>query len=277
MDKIRRSNLENTSDQKSGSVIYFSHGGGPLPILGDPSHASMIDFMRRLPEKIARPDSVIVISAHWEEEVATILGSASPPLFYDYYGFPEEAYELKYPAPGSPKLAESITSLLETAGIPSRIDGKRGFDHGLFIPLKMMYPEANIPMTQISLIRGLEPGNHIRLGKALKGLTEENILIIGSGFSFHNMGAFNWNNTIERDPGNDEFQEWLIDVCTGNHSPAEREKMLSEWEAAPNARYCHPREEHLMPLHVCFGLAGGAAEIIFDDFILGKRSIGLRW
>jgi len=237
----------------------------------------MTDFMRKLPRKIERPDAVIVISAHWEEEIPTVLGNAAPPLFYDYYGFPEEAYELKYPAPGSPQLADRITELLTTAGIPSRLDEKRGFDHGLFIPLKMMYPDADIPMTQISLIRGLKPGDHISMGKALSVLLEENILIIGSGFSFHNMRAFNWDNTIEEDPENDAFQKWLIDVCTGNHTQTEREKMLLEWDAAPNARYCHPREEHLIPLHACFGMAGGTAEIIFDDFILGKRSIGLKW
>lgn len=269
--------MKDASTETSGTVIYFSHGGGPLPILGDPSHASMIDFMRKLPQKIERPDSVIVISAHWEEEIPTIIGNAAPPLFYDYYGFPQEAYELKYPAPGSPELADRIAELFTKAGIPSRIDENRGFDHGLFIPLKMMYPEADIPMTQISLIRGLNPGDHVSLGKALGDLLEENILVIGSGFSFHNMRAFNWDNTIEQDPRNEEFQEWLIDVCTGNHSRAEREEMLLEWDAAPNARYCHPREEHLIPLHVCFGLAGGAAEIIFNDFILGKRSIGLQW
>lgn len=269
--------MKDVSTRKNGNVIYFSHGGGPLPILGDPSHASMIDFMRKLPQQIDRPDSVIVISAHWEENIPTIIGNASPPLFFDYYGFPQEAYELEYPAPGSPELADQITILLTKAGIRSRVDGNRGFDHGLFIPLKMMYPEADIPMTQISLIRGLEPGAHISLGKALRGLLGENILVIGSGFSFHNMRAFNWDNTIEPDPKNDEFQEWLIDVFTGNHSQEVREKMLLEWDAAPNARYCHPREEHLVPLHVCSGMAGDAAEIIFDDFILGKRAIGLKW
>ena len=185
--------------------------------------------------------------------------------------------KLKYPVPGNPKLADHITTLLTKAGIRSRIDKNRGFDHGVFIPLKMMYPEANIPMTQISLISGLEPQAHISLGKALRGLLGKNILIIGSGFSFHNMRAFNWDNVIEQDLKNDEFQEWLIDVFTGSYSQEEREKKLLEWDSAPNARYCHPREEHLIPLHVCSGMAGDAAEIIFDDFILGKRSIGLKW
>lgn len=271
----RHFNSPNT--EKSGDVIYVSHGGGPLPILGDASHASMIDFMEQLPQTIHRPDAVIVISAHWEEKIPTIIGNASPELFYDYYGFPQEAYELKYPAPGNPKLAKKITTLLSKAGIPSKIDKSRGFDHGLFIPLKMMYPEADIPMTQVSLIRGLNPRDHISLGKALRDLLKENILIIGSGFSFHNMRSFDWENRIEPDPENDGFQDWLIDVCSGSHSPADREKMLLEWEAAPGARYCHPREEHLMPLHVCSGITDEKAEIIFDDYILGKRSIGFKW
>ena len=269
--------MKNTSDKKTGSVIYFSHGGGPLPILGDPGHALMIDFMEKLPKTILKPDSVVVISAHWEEEIPTIIGNASPPLFYDYYGFPEEAYELKYPAPGNPKLAKQIETLFTKAGITSRVDENRGFDHGLFIPLKMMYPEADIPMTQVSLIRGLKPADHISLGKALRDLLEENILIIGSGFSFHNMSAFSWDNRVEQDPENDKFQDWLIEVCAGNYNRAEREKMLMEWTEAPYARYCHPREEHLIPLHVCSGLAVGKAEVLFDDFIMGKRAIGIKW
>ncbi len=233
--------------------------------------------MKQLPQQIDKPDAVVVFSAHWEESIPTIIGSEAPELFYDYYGFPPETYELKYPAPGNPKLARRVEKLLEQQGITSKIDKDRGFDHGVFIPLKMMYPNADIPMIQISLIHGLDPKNHIVLGKALAALTKENILIIGSGFSFHNMGAFVWNNINKPDSKNDEFQEWLIDVCIGKYSISEREKMLVEWNNAPNARYCHPREEHLLPLHVCLGIAGKSADLIFDDYILGKRAIAVKW
>ncbi len=157
------------------------------------------------------------------------------------------------------------------------IDRRRGFDHGLFIPLKMMYPQADIPCLQLSLLRGLDPVRHIALGKALQELRQENILIVGSGFSFHNLQAFMWGGEDRPDPANDTFQNWLIDVCTGAGTAPEREKRLIEWEKAPSARYCHPREEHLLPLHVCQGLAAKPAELVFDDHILSKRSVAFLW
>jgi 4,5-DOPA dioxygenase extradiol len=258
-------------------IIYFSHGGGPLPILGDPGHRSMIDFMTALPEKLHTPNAIVVISAHWEERIPTLLGSERPPMFYDYYGFPEEAYKINYPAQGDPALAKRIVEFLETGNIPASIDPTRGFDHGLFIPLKLMYPTADIPCIQLSLIRGLDAAAHIVLGKALKPLRDENILVIGSGFSFHNMSAFSWQSLESPDPANDAFQDWLIETCTGNISEPEREKRLIEWMKAPSARYCHPREEHLLPMHVCQALAGKPAEVVFDDKILGKRSVGFLW
>lgn len=262
---------------KKARVIYFSHGGGPLPLLGDVGHKTMVAFMRRLPERLQKPDEILVISAHWEENVATLLGAPTPGLFYDYYDFPDEAYEITYPAPGSPGLAERIARLLDRSRIPAAVDSRRGFDHGLFIPLKLMYPEADIPATQISLLRGLDPTAHIALGKALRGLLTENILVIGSGFSFHNMRAFEWGGGGVPDPANDAFQDWLIETCTGTQSAPERERRLKEWEKAPSARYSHPREEHLLPLHVCAGMADGPADIIFDDYILGKRALAFLW
>ena len=262
---------------KKAQIIYFSHGGGPLPILGDPSHQAMINFMTALPQRINRPEAIVVISAHWEEAKATLLGAQKPPMFYDYYGFPNEAYEIQYPGPGSPGLAKRITGLLARANIPAAIDPRRGYDHGHFIPLKMMYPQADIPSTQLSLLRGLDSRAHIRLGKALKGLLDENILVIGSGFSFHNLRAFMWQGGGKTDPANDAFQDWLVQTISGSLSENERETRLVEWEKAPNARYCHPREEHLLPLHVCQGMAGGPGELIFDDRILGLRSVGFLW
>jgi aromatic ring-opening dioxygenase catalytic subunit (LigB family) len=154
-------------DQKA-RIVYFSHGGGPLPILGDPSHKAMIDFMMALPSRLPKPEAILVISAHWEESAATLIGAENPAMFHDYYGFPAEAYEIKYPAPGSPELAKRIAGLLNENNIPARIDPQRGFDHGLFIPLKLMYPEADIPSLQLSLLRGLNHMAHIALGKALQ-------------------------------------------------------------------------------------------------------------
>jgi 4,5-DOPA dioxygenase extradiol len=270
--------IDQNSPQIRSQIVYFSHGGGPLPILGDSSHKAMVDFMRQLPTRLRKPDAIIVISAHWEESAATLLGAQNPPLFYDYYGFPEEAYEITYPAPGSPTLANRIVGILNAKGIPARIDPKRGFDHGLYIPLKLMYPQADIPSLQLSLLHGLDPTAHIALGKALRGLMPENILVIGSGFSFHNMRAFSWQGMNAPDPANDAFQNWLVEVvCAASMSQAEREQHLTGWQRAPSARYCHPREEHLLPLHVCLGMADKPGQLIFDDYILGKRGVAFLW
>lgn len=248
-----------------------------MPILGDPGHQAMVEFMRQLPSRLSRPEAILVISAHWEESAPTLLGAENPPMFYDYYGFPDEAYTITYPAPGHPGLAQRIAGMLERNHIPARVDSRRGYDHGLFIPLMLMYPQADIPCLQLSLIRGLDPAAHIVLGRALRQLQSENILVLGSGFSFHNMRAFFSGTMGAPDPANNAFQDWLIETCTGPLSQQEREQRLIAWEKAPNARYCHPREEHLLPLHVCQGMANRAATVIFDDEILGKRGIAFLW
>ena len=265
------------NSQNKAQIVYFSHGGGPLPVLGDASHKAMVVFMQQLPSRLKRPEAILVISAHWEEGTATLLGAKTPTMFYDYYGFPDDAYDITYPAPGSPNLANRIAGLLNQNNIPTRIDPQRGFDHGLFIPLKLMYPQADIPALQLSLLRGLDPSAHLSLGTGLRALMHENILVIGSGFSFHNMQAFSWHGANTPDPANDDFQNWLIEVCTGPISQSEREQHLIDWQKAPSARYCHPREEHLLPLHVCLGMAKKAATLIFDDYILGKRGLAFLW
>jgi 4,5-DOPA dioxygenase extradiol len=269
--------MTKAGSENRAQIVYFSHGGGPLPILGDASHKAMINFMTQLPSRLIKPEVILVISAHWEENAATLLGARNPAMFYDYYGFPDKAYEINYPAPGSPEQADRIVGLFKKNNIPAQIDSQRGFDHGLFIPLKLMYPQADIPCLQLSLIRGLNPSAHIALGKAISALKNENILVIGSGFSFHNMRAFSWQGIGASDPANDAFQNWLIEICTGSIPQSERERRLTAWEQVPSARYCHPREEHLLPLHVCLGMADKPAELIFDDQILGKRSVAFLW
>ena len=269
--------IERNSHANKAQIVYFSHGGGPLPILGDPSHEAMVNFMMKLPSQITPPDNILVISAHWEESAATLLGSPAPPWFYDYYGFPDEAYDISYAVPGSPGQAKRVAEILNKSNISAQIDPERGFDHGLFIPLKLMYPQANTPSLQLSLLRGLNPAAHVALGKALRELIHENILVIGSGFSFHNMNAFSWEGINEPDPANDAFQNWLIEVCTSPIPQPERETRLIDWEKAPSARYCHPREEHLLPLHVCIGMADKPARVVFDDHIMGKRGVGFLW
>jgi 4,5-DOPA dioxygenase extradiol len=154
-----------TMKEKLMNIVYLSHGGGPLPILGDPGHQAMMEFMSHLPAQLPEPKAILIISAHWEQPQATLLSAAKPPMFYDYYGFPPAAYEINYPAPGHPELAHGIVSLLQQAGMNARVDPERGFDHGLFIPLALMYPRADVPAIQLSLIDGLSPALHLELGK----------------------------------------------------------------------------------------------------------------
>ncbi len=269
--------MPRSNPKETAQIVYLSHGGGPLPLLGDASHKAMVDFMRQLPGKLRTPGAILVISAHWEADAATLLGAQNPSMYYDYYGFPDKAYEIVYPAPGDLELAQRIADLLRQENMQVKIDPRRGFDHGLFIPLQLMYPQAAIPALQLSLLDSLDPAGHVALGRALRPLLNENILVVGSGFSFHNMSRFSPNVLEGPDPANDAFQNWLIEACSGPMPHEKREDLLIAWEDAPSARYCHPREEHLLPLHVCFGMAGKPAEVVFDDDILGKRAVAFLW
>jgi len=270
--------MQMSAHRRQSPVLYFPHGGGPLPLLGDPAHANMVNFLTAITPTLDEPSAILVISAHWEEREPTITSGEHPALFYDYYGFPEESYHIQYPAPGHPVLAQDMAQMLQQHGIEVRLDADRGFDHGLFVPLKIMYPDAHIPCIQLSLIAGLDPASHIRLGQALTALRDRNVLILGSGFSFHNMREFFSSRPGAPDARNDAFQQWLLETCTTEGvSSDERQKRLTAWKDAPHARYCHPREEHLMPLHVCYGIAGTHATAAFDGEILGKRSVALLW
>lgn len=259
-------------------VLFLSHGGGPLPLLGDDGHREMVENLKSIASKINKPSAILVISAHWEEKLPTITAGANPSLIYDYHGFPEESYDIKYPCPGEPLLADQVYRLLNTAGIEARLDKQRGFDHGLFVPLKIMYPNAEIPCIQLSLVQGLDPAEHLKIGAALSGIAHDGLLVIGSGFSFHNMKAFFTTETSESKSMNESFEQWLIDTCS---NPAigetERIQRLENWEQAPAARYCHPREEHLLPLHVCYGIAQSACSEYFELRILNKKSSVYLW
>jgi aromatic ring-opening dioxygenase catalytic subunit (LigB family) len=259
--------------EQPGPVLFIPHGAGPLPLLGDKGHQAMIDFLKRVTSSLAKPSAIVIISAHWEEDVVTITSGENPHLIYDYGGFPDEAYEIKYPAPGNPILANKIYNLLGKSNIEARLDAQRGFDHVLFVPLRIMFPSATIPCVQISLVSTLDPETHINIGKALTDLRKENILTIGSGFSFHNLKAFFSRSTDKPDTKNEEFEDWLIDTCTNvDISDKDRETKLIKWSDAPFARYCHPREEHLLPLHVCYGMSNSVAKLVFDGNVAGKKA-----
>ena len=259
-------------------ALFLSHGGGPLPLLGDPTHAEMVERLRWIAANIERPKAIIVVSAHWEEHVATITSGTNPDIIYDYYGFPPESYEIEYPAPGNPDLANRLQSCLQNNGITAVLDGDRGFDHGLYIPLKVMYPEADIPCIQLSLIDSLDPATHIALGKAASDIDDEGVLVIGSGFSFHNLKAFFNDAASQPDDRNVAFERWLVDTCCARDlDEVERARRLTAWESAPHARYCHPREEHLLPLHVCYGMTNRAAEAVVELSILNKKASFYFW
>lgn len=259
-------------------AMFLSHGGGPLPVLGDPAHEEMVRHLESIAAKTERPEAIIVVSAHWEEGVATITSGARPPLIYDYYGFPPASYEIQYPAPGNPGLAGRLQTCLREKGIEAALDVDRGFDHGLFIPLKIMYPEADIPCIQVSLLDSLDPAAHMAIGQAMSGVVGDGVLVMGSGFSFHNLKAFFSESASQTDERNEAFERWLIETCSDDGlDDEERTRRLLAWESAPHARYCHPREEHLLPLHVCCGIAGRAADAAIELSILGKKASIYLW
>jgi len=270
--------MANLTNKQLARILYLPHGGGPLPLLGDPGHARMRRFCREVTSELGKPEAILLISAHWQAPQPTVTAAARPALIYDYYGFPPLAYKITYPAPGAPELAGKVQQLLAEAGIAARLDQQRGFDHGMYVPLKLMYPEAEIPCVQLALQAGLDPTAHLRIGQALANLRKENLLIIGSGFSFHNLNAFIFSGPTEPDPKNEAFQTWLIETCTTPELPEnERTARLTNWATAPFARYCHPYEDHLLPLHVCYGIAGSAARLVFYDEIMGKKACALLW
>jgi aromatic ring-opening dioxygenase catalytic subunit (LigB family) len=260
------------------SVLYIPHGGGPLPLLDDPHHAGLVRFLREYPATIDKPDAIVVVSAHWEERRVTVTSGTAPPLLFDYYGFPAQTYEYRYPAPGQPELAARARDLLRQAGIEAELDAERGFDHGLFVPLLLMYPQANIPCIQLSLSATLDAALHIAIGKALASLKSENLLFLGSGFSFHNMQALTGKRDDAIDPRNRAFEDWLLQTCCDpSLAEAEREQRLANWESAPHARYCHPREEHLLPLQVCYGIGQSAAQNPFREPVARFISSAYQW
>ena len=253
-------------------VAFVPHGGGPWPFveMGLPPDEvaglkGYLRSVRSLPE--TRPRALLVVSAHWEEPVPTVMTADRPPMLYDYYGFPPESYRLTWPAPGDPSLAAEVTALLERAGFQTAADAARGFDHGTFVPLKVTYPDADVPAIQLSLVRGLDPAHHLAIGRALAPLRDRDVFIVGSGMTFHNLRAFGDPRAVT---SSETFDEWLREVM--QREPADRARGLTEWSNAPAARFAHPREEHLIPLMVATGAAGDdAATLAYNGTFGGTR------
>lgn len=235
--------------------LYIPHGGGPSFFMeGERKqrYQQTEDFLRRVQHFLpTKPSAILIITAHWETKIPTFTGGPHPGLIYDYYGFPPETYLLQYPADGSPSLAKRAADLLMQSGIPAFVDVDYGWDHGVFIPLKVIYPKADIPVVAMSLQESLDPKLHSHLGRALRALRDENVLILGAGMSYHNL-----RNFVEEAPASFEFHDWLDKTLGGTW--AQRCEGLANWKSAPGGRGSHPREEHLLPLMVASGAGSDA-------------------
>ncbi|KAK1969720.1 Extradiol aromatic ring-opening dioxygenase [Colletotrichum sublineola] len=264
-----------------GAVVCIAHGGGPMPVLGDPGHAAINASLKNRVPKILKlntpeaPRGIVVVTAHWSEGRPTISSGERHDLYYDYYGFPQEAYSLKYPAPGSPSIAQEVKQALEKEGLSPVMDSRRGWDHGVFVPLLLINPAANIPVIQLSVLTSEDPEEHLRMGRALAVLRDSNVAIIGSGFaSLHNMGKLRSLFTGDASAAKKvakQVDEWNKDLTDAvkKEKRDDREKALSGWRKFSNSYDMHPPNggEHFMPLLVCAGAAGDEVAGVDDaDF-----------
>ena len=255
-------------------TFFISHGGGPWPWMKDQTGGSydrLAAALQQMPQQVgARPKAVLMVSAHWEEHDFTVMAHPNPPMIYDYSGFPDYTYRIRYAAPGAPQLAQQVRGLLEGAGIATGLDPDRGFDHGMYAPMAVIYPEADVPTLQLSLKRGLDPREHLAAGRALAPLRDEGVLIVGSGLSYHNLRVFG----PAAKATSAAFDNWLQGVLAAT-GPAQRAAALAAWETAPAARQAHPREEHLLPLMVAVGAAENDAvtRVYHEDNFFGGISV----
>jgi len=251
-------------------TVFAPHGGGPWPVLplrgSDPAETEALTAYMRSIADVPRPRALLVVSAHWEAAEFTVNTGAAPGMLYDYGGFPPEAYRLQWPAPGAPDVAAEVRDLLADAHLDSREEPERGFDHGTFIPLMLAWPKADIPVVQVSLKRGLDPEAHLALGRALAPLRHRGVYIVGSGNSFHNLRAF-FSDDPHAVAESERFDGWLAEAVA---SP-DRDERLARWSEAPAARFCHPREEHLIPLMVAAGAASELGQVSWSGLAFGKR------
>jgi aromatic ring-opening dioxygenase catalytic subunit (LigB family) len=249
-------------------TYFISHGGGPWPWLPDMRrmmHTLEVSLANMSSEIGETPRAVLMISGHWEENDFAVMASPAPGMVYDYGGFPAFTYQIKYAAPGAPAVAARVVELLKAAGLPTHLDGNRGYDHGVFAPMQVMYPDANVPLLEVSLRHGYDPEEHIALGRALAPLRDEGVLIVGSGLSYHNLRRF---GVAGKEPSA-AFDAWLNTAMMSE--PAARLDYLREWDKAPAARICHPQEDHLIPLMAAIGAAENdkATRVYHDENVFG--------
>jgi 4,5-DOPA dioxygenase extradiol len=261
-------------------TLFIPHGGGPCFFMDPdggapdpmwrPMQAYLAGLIDSLPE---RPKAILLVSGHWEEDIVTVHAGDGKPLLYDYGGFPEHTYRLRWDAPGAPGVAMRAKALIESAGFPVGVERERGWDHGVFIPMMVAVPQADIPLVQFSLRKDLDPAAHTAIGKALAPLRDEGVLIVGSGMSFHNLRARGPQVT----PVADEWDAALVDAVT-DPDPARRAERVAAWDKLPHAHFAHPREEHLLPLMVALGAGReGAAVCDYRDHVMGWAVRGFRF
>ncbi|TEB17645.1 oxidoreductase [Perkinsus sp. BL_2016] len=254
--------------------IFLNHGGGPLPLLGDSLHMNLVKHLTGISGTITKPRVILLASAHWETKEPTFVSSSEPGLLYDYYGFSAESYRIQYPAKNSLQVVERARSLLEAGGLKTHVAPKRGYDHGVFVPLKLMYPDAGIPVVQVSLPISRDPILVYRMGQLLSPLRGEGVLILGSGLSYHNLQSF-FSVDSSKSSRSKQFDTALKSACLSKEN---RQGSLCEWENFPHARYCHPTEEHLMPLLFVAGAADREpCRVIYEDELMGAKISGFQF
>ncbi|KAK5156083.1 hypothetical protein LTR04_005700 [Oleoguttula sp. CCFEE 6159] len=268
-------------------VIALSHGGGPLPLLGDPGHKEIVASLRtRVPQLLRlgtpeAPRAIVIVTAHWSERTPAISNGKKHSLLYDYYGFLPESYKLKYDAPGSPEVAEEVAQAMKDEGLQPEMDAERGWDHGVFVPMLLIHPAADIPIVQVSVLSSELPSAHFSMGRALSRLRDSNVAIVGSGFaSFHNLRIM-----FSRVAGEPAFrkrnEEWshAVSGAVKEKDISAREEALSKWREWPGAYEMHPRggAEHFLPLVVCAGAGGEGQAKSYTDSFMGLDMYSYYW
>jgi len=247
--------------------LYISHGSPMLALEPGASGPALA----RLAAELPKPRAIVIVSAHWESNELLVSGNPQPETRHDFGGFPKALFEVQYPAPGDPQLATEVVELLKRSDLPARIDSKRPFDHGVWVPLSLMYPQADIPVVQVSLPTRGGPALQTRVGQALSSLREHGVLLIGSGSITHNLRELDWHAGPESvEPWAKVFRDWMIDRLEANDEAA----LHNYRQQAPNAVRNHPSDEHLLPLYFARG-AGGAFSVSHQGFTMGALGMDI--
>lgn len=247
--------------------LYISHGSPMLAL--EPGESG--PALARLAAELPRPKAIVMVSAHWESTELLVNGNPQPETLHDFGGFPAALFAMQYPAPGSAELARQVADLLAAANLPARIDSRRPIDHGVWVPLSLMYPQADIPIVQVSLPSRMGPALQTRVGQALRSLREENVLLIGSGSITHNLRELDWHAGPESiQPWALAFRDWMVEKLATN----DEEALHDYRRQAPNAVRSHPTDEHLLPLYFARG-AGGEFSVAHKGFTMGALGMDI--